>query len=285
MIAIFGGGIAAFCWGMSTVLAGRSSRQIGAASTLAWVGIAGAIVITPVVIWYGVPKAITLQDVILVLVAGFGSVVGLRLTYAALAKGKVGVVVAITSTEGAIAAVVAFVFGEAFGPVTALGVLLATAGVAAVGFGRHVDDSHEMVRDNRSAALTAGGAALIFGTSLYVSGDVAQRVGPPWVVFAARYLGVLTMAVPLLIRGQLQAARPALYFACAAGILESSGFVGFLWGAGDGIGIAAVVATQYATIATLISWFILHERLSRVQIAGIVTVIGGVVLLSVASVI
>ena len=67
--------------------------------------------ITPVVIWYGVPKAITLQDVILVLVAGFGSVVGLRLTYAALAKGKVGVVVAITSTEGAIAAIVAFVFG------------------------------------------------------------------------------------------------------------------------------------------------------------------------------
>ena len=61
MIAIVGGGIAAFCWGVSTVLAGRSSRQIGAASTLAWVGIAGAIVITPVVIWYGVPKAITLD--------------------------------------------------------------------------------------------------------------------------------------------------------------------------------------------------------------------------------
>ncbi len=283
MIAIFGGGIAACCWGVSTVLAGRSSRQNGAASTLAWVGIAGAIVITPVVIWYGVPTGITPQDIVLVLIAACGSVFGLRLTYAALAKGKVGVVVAITSTEGAIAAMVAFVLGEAFGPLTAVGVVLATAGVAAVGFGRHVDDSHEMVRDNRSAALTAGGAALIFGTSLYVSGDVAQRVGPPWVVFAARYLGVVTMAVPLLIRGQLQVARPALYFACIAGILESGGFIGFLWGAGHGVGIAAVIATQYATIATLISWFILHERLSRFQIGGIVTVISGVALLSVSS--
>lgn len=282
MIAVFGGGIAACCWGVSTVLAGRSSRQIGPASTLAWVGIAGAIVITPVVVWYGVPSGITWVDVLLVVIGACGSVLGLRLTYAALAKGKVGVVVAITSTEGAIAAMVAFAFGEAFGVVTAAGILLATAGVAAIGLGRHVDDSSEMVRDNRSAALTAGTAALVFGSCLFISGDVAQRVGPPWVVFAARFLGVLTMAVPLLIRRQLQVARPALYFACFAGVLESSGFIGFLWGAGHGIGVAAVVATQYATIATLISWFILNERLSRVQIGGLLTVVGGVVLLSVA---
>ena len=49
------------------------------------------------------------------------------------------------------------------------------------------------------------------------------------------------------------------------------------------MGVAAVIATQYATIATLISWFVLHERLSRVQIGGVVTVVCGVVLLSVAS--
>ena len=283
MISIIGGGIAACCWGVSTVLAGRSSRQIGPASTLAWVGIAGAVVITPVVVWYGIPSAITWEDILLVVIGSCGSVLGLRLTYAALAKGKVGVVVAITSTEGAIATLVAFAFGEAFGLLTAAGVLMATVGVAAIGLGRHVDDSHEMVRDNRSAALTAGAAALVFGSCMYVSGDVAQRVGPPWVVFGARFLGVLTMAVPLLIRRQLQVARPALYFACMAGVLESSGFIGFLWGAGQGIGVAAVVATQYATLATLISWFILRERLSRMQIGGLVTVICGVVLLSVAS--
>ncbi len=283
MIAVYGGLIAASCWGISTNLAGASARQIGPASTLAWVGIAGVVLMTPIVGWYGIPEGVTWWDGLLVLVGAVGSVVGLRLTYAALARGKVGVVVAITSTEGAIAAVIAFVLGESIGWTAALGIVLATLGVAAVGLGRHVDDSHEMVRDNRRAGVTATGAALIFGSSLYVSGDVAQRVGPPWVVFGARLLGVLIIAIPLLLRRQLQVARPGIYLACIAGLLECAGFLGFLWGASAGIAVAAVLATQYATIATLISWIVLRERLSHVQLGGIATVVVGVMVLSVSS--
>ncbi|MGI9186377.1 MAG: EamA family transporter, partial [Gaiellales bacterium] len=134
----------------------------------------------------------------------------------------------------------------------------------------------------RKAGVNAGIAAGVFGASLYVSGDVGARVGPPWVVMGARWLGILTMAVPQLARGRFSAARPALFFALAAGALESSGFLGFLWGAESSVGIAAVVATQYATIATLISWLLLGERLSRAQLAGVGAVVIGVIILSVS---
>lgn len=282
MLAVLGGLIAALAWGTSTILAGRSSRQIGAESTLGWVGIGGAIVITPVAVWYGIPSAATPIDFLIVLVAATGSVVGLRFTYKALSLGKVGVVVAITSTEGAIATIIAVLLGAPLGPLGALGVVLASAGVAAVGLGRHASDSEEMVRDGRRASLNATVAAAIFGTSLYVSGDIGRTVGPPWVVMGARWLGVATMALPLIVTRRFGTARPAIWFAMIAGVCESAGFLGFLWGAETNVGIAAVAATQYATVATLISWVVLRERLSRLQIAGVLVVIAGVVILSAA---
>ncbi len=282
MIAVFGGLIAAAAWGCSTIFASRSSRQIGAESTLGWVGIGGAIVITPIALIYGIKPGTEWTDWALVVVGAAGSVIGLRFTYKALSQGKVGVVVAITSTEGAIAAAIAFALGAPFGLLAGVGIMLATLGVAAVGLGRHAGDSAEAVRDSRKAAVNASVAAAVFGSSLYVSGDVAARVGPPWVVMGARWLGILTMAVPQLARGKFSAARPAVYFGLAAGGLESCGFLGFLWGAEANIGIAAVVATQYATIATLISWIVLRERLSRVQLGGIAAVVVGVILLSFA---
>ena len=281
MIALLGGLIAACAWGCSTILAGRSSRQIGAESTLGWVGIGGAVLITPIAVWYGFPDDTTWVDWVLVAAGAMGSVVGLRFTYRALSQGKVGVVVAITSTEGAIAATIAVVLGAPLGAMAAVGVVLASLGVAAVGLGRHEHDTAEMVRDNRRAAVNAGAAAVIFGTSLYVSGDIARRVGPPWVVMGARWLGILTMALPLIVTRRFGTARPAIWFAMTAGLLESTGFLGFLWGAGDNVGVAAVMATQYATVATLISWVVLRERLSRVQIGGVGVVVLGVIILAI----
>lgn len=280
MIALAGGGIAALMWGVSTILAGRASRQIGPSSTLALVGAGGLCLVVPIVVWVGLPEA-TARDWMLLVIAGLGSAVGLRLTYAALARGKVGVVVAITSTEGAIAAVIAVLLGEAIGGLAAAGIVLATVGVAAVGAGRHAEDSAVAVRDNRRAALTAGAAAAVFGSSLYVSGDLAGRVGGPWVVLFARITGLVTMGVPLLIRRDLRLERPGLWFALAAGLCESTGFLGFLWGASAGIGVAAVVATQYATIATVLSWILFHERLSPVQLGGVGAVVVGMALVAV----
>ena len=130
MIAVLGGLIAAAAWGCSTIFAGRASRQIGPESTLGWVGIGGAVVITPVALIYGIRPGTEWTDWALVVVAALGSVVGLRFTYKALSQGKVGVVVAITSTEGAIAAAIAFALGAPFGLLAGLGIALATGGVA-----------------------------------------------------------------------------------------------------------------------------------------------------------
>src|SRR5690348_7315121 len=66
-------------------------------------------------------------------VSGFGNVAGLGLVYAAVRRGKVGVVAPIASTEGAVAAVVAVALGEhlSAGVGTALGAVVVGVVLAA----------------------------------------------------------------------------------------------------------------------------------------------------------
>ena len=137
MIALLGGLGAALAWGTGTFCSARSSRSIGAWSVVGWVMLFGLLA-NLVVIAVGPslsPGSLSATDIGWMLVSGLGNVVGLILEYTALRRGKVGVVTPVTSTEGAIAAVLAVVAGEALGiapagllAVVVLGVVL--AGVA-----------------------------------------------------------------------------------------------------------------------------------------------------------
>lgn len=284
MTAIIGGLLGATCWGFSSILAGRSARGIGSAATLSWVALIGVVAILPLLLLEGLPRSISTRDLILLAIGAAGSVIGLGLTYRALAIGKVGVVVAITSTEGAIGAVFAIVAGERLGGVTAVGLFLAAAGVVIVALGRHASDSAATVSGNRRAAMFAGAASTVFGASLWASGDVAARVGSPLLIMTARLLGVITIALPLIVRRRLPVRNRAVPFAVGAGLIEILGFLAFLWGARESIAVAAVLATQYAVVATILSWILFHERLSRAQLGGIGVVITGVILVSVGQI-
>ena len=80
------------------------------------------------------PGSLGAADIAWMLVSGLGNAAGLLLEYTALRRGKVGIVTPVTSTEGAIAAVLAVAVGEALGvasagllAIVALGVVLAGA--------------------------------------------------------------------------------------------------------------------------------------------------------------
>ena len=64
--------------------------------------------------------------------SGLGSVIGLLLVYQGLKLGKVGVVTALASTEGAIAAMLAVVAGESLTIPVALMLCVIVAGIATV---------------------------------------------------------------------------------------------------------------------------------------------------------
>ena len=271
MTAIVGGVGAALCWAGATLCSSRSSREIGAPSVLAWVMLVGFVAVLPFAVEAGAPPHGSALGWFVVL--GLANIVGLLLEYTGLRRGKVGVVVAITSTEGAVAAILAAVFGEAVPAATAALLVVIAAGVvlAALEPGAPVPD-----RATKSAVPLAIGAAVSFGIGLYAAGRVSGQFPLAWVVIPARVLGVAFLVVPLAATRRLRITRSTVPLVVAAGLLEVVGFVSFVLGARHGIAVTSVLGSQFAALSAFGAFVLFGERLHRIQIAGIVAILVGV---------
>jgi drug/metabolite transporter (DMT)-like permease len=279
MIAILGGLGAAAAWALSTVCSSRSSRLLDPGSVVGWVMLTGLLIAGPVAVLGGMPAALGGSAGLWLALAGAGNVGGLLLAYAAMRVGQVALIAPVLSTEGAMAAGIAFLAGEAVAPrvgaalaVIVLGISLASVPAAEeqrFGGGHH----------GRAIALALG-AVLAFGSSLYAAGRAGDALPAAWVAAAARLVGVPVLALPLALSGRLRLTRRAVPLVVTAGVCEVLGFYAYTLGARHGIAIAAVLSSQFGTFAAIIGYLVLGERLSRVQVCGVAAVVAGVAALS-----
>src|SRR5581483_2037119 len=126
---VLGGLGAALAWAVSTVCSSRSSRLIHPLSVVAWVMLVGLVIAAPAAAITGVPARLHGSALAWLALAGIGNVVGLALEYFALRVGQVGVVAPLISTEGAIAALIAVIVGEALAPGVGLALAVVATGV------------------------------------------------------------------------------------------------------------------------------------------------------------
>ncbi len=278
VIAILGGLGAAIAWAITTLTAARASPLIGPPATLAWVMLTGLVVVGPVALREGTPDALDGGALTWLVLAGVGNVAGLLLVYSALRLGKVGVVAPISSSEGAVAAVIAVVAGEHLGIGT--GIALAVIALGIVLVARTPASVPDDERDDPRAALFALAAAGAFGLSLYSTGRASVDLPVAWAVLPPRVLGVALLTVPLLLSGRLRLTRAAAPYVVAGGIAEVAGFVSFAFGARHGIAISAVLASQFAAIAAVAAAFLFQERLGRTAVAGVIVIAAGVAAVS-----
>jgi drug/metabolite transporter (DMT)-like permease len=290
MIAILGGLGAAAAWAISTLCSSRSSRMIEPRSVVAGVMLVGLVITAPIATLKGIPSQLDASSGAWLVISGAGNVVGLVLTYHALRIGQVVLVAPLVSTEGAIAAVLALLAGETLAPGVGVALAIIAAGVCVAAIPpsarsepRVRDAGHPAaaVAHPAAAAVLAMLAAGTFGLSLYATGKAAATLPASWVVLSARVIGTITLAVPLAAAGRLQLTRRALPLVVASGVCEVLGFFSYTAGARDGIAVAAVLSSQFAAIAAVAAYLLFGERLSRIQLGGVIGVIAGVALLSV----
>ena len=279
MLSIVCGLGAAVAWATSTLCASRASRLISIGSLVAWVTTVGMLVAGPAVAIVGVPPSLDAGVAGWLVVSGAGNVIGLLLGYSALRIGKVGLVAPITSTEGAVAALLAVIAGERLSPavgatlgVIAIGVALAATAPAA---------SEPARRANIRAGLLAAAAAVSFGLGIYATGRVSNAIGIAWAVMPPRLLGVVAIAVPLAFTSRLRMTRRALPLVITAGLGEVAGYASYAIGARHSLAVSAVLGSQFAAIATFVGFLLFRERLGRFQIAGVAAIIAGVSALAV----
>jgi drug/metabolite transporter (DMT)-like permease len=278
LIALLGGLGAALAWGTGSFCSARASRMIGAVSVVAWVMLLGLLANLALIAVGPRPGSLTATDGAWMLVSGLGNVGGLLLEYSALRRGKVGIVTPVASTEGAIAALLAVVAGEALG--LASGGLLAIVALGVVLAGVAPEERLALERRGSGAFWLAALAALSFGIGIFATGHLSASLPIGWAVLPPRLVGVVAVTIPLALSGRLKLARAALPLVAFTGLAEVLGFVCFALGARDSVAVAAVLGSQFAAVASVAAYLFLRERLTRLQLAGVVVILGGVAALT-----
>jgi drug/metabolite transporter (DMT)-like permease len=277
VIAILCGLGAAVAWAVTSLTATRASRLIGSPATLAWVMLTGIVIVGPVALAEGRPSGLDGQSAAWLAIAGTGNVVGLLLVYVGVRIGKVGVVAPISSSEGAVAALIAVAAGEHLGAGTGIALGVTVLGVVlAARPSREPEPEH----DDPRAALLAAAAAGCFGASLYATGRASADLPIAWAVLPPRVLGVAFVTLPLLMAGRLRLTREAAPFVVGSGIAEVVGFVSYAIGARHGIAVTAVLASQFAALAAVAAAFLFRERLGRSGVVGVAVIALGVAAVS-----
>jgi drug/metabolite transporter (DMT)-like permease len=286
MIAILGGLGAAMCWATGTLTSSRAGRLIGPTSTVAWMMLVGVLEAGPLALASGPLPEMTPQLTFYLLASGLGGVAGLTLAYRALRYGKVGVVAAITSTEGAIAAAMSVATGEQLTAVVAALLCLIAAGVAYVAMaagdttGGAADSG--LRHDPRQAVALAVAAAFCFGVSIFFTAQAGKSVPPFTAVLAIRVTGFVLVFIPMLVTRRLRLTRSAVPMVVVIGTAEVLGNASYVIGGQQSIAVAAVLASQFAAIAALAAFLLFNERLSSRQRGGIIGIVAGVALLALA---
>ena len=279
MIAILGGVGAALAWALSTLCSSRASRIVDPASVVAWVSLSGLVVIAPFVIADGIPARLDWGSGGWLLLAGAGNIGGLQVAYLAYRSGTVALIAPLVATEGAIAALIAILAGESVGAATLLALAVIALGVFLAALPARAGSVSTAVHDVRVLAL-AGSAAALFGVSLYATGRVSSTLPLAWVVLSTRAVGSALVAVRLLAGRRPSLAGGIAPLVLTAGVCEVLGFSSYTLAARHDIAVAAVVACQFAALTAIGGYVFFGERLGRVQVLGVVVLLGGVTFLS-----
>jgi drug/metabolite transporter (DMT)-like permease len=242
---------------------------------LAWVMLVGLVVTAPPALASGIPDAFNGRRLLWFAVSGIANVGGLLLAYDAMRVGKVSIVAPISSTEGAIAALIAVAAGESLRGSSALVLAAIALGVVLASRTRSDRAAHPP-----RATLLAFGSALAFGLGLYATGRISSSLPIVWAVLPPRLVGVAVLTAPLLVRGRLPIPARALPLVVFSGLCEVGGFVCYSAGARHSIAIAAVLASQFAAVAAVAAFVFFRERLTQVQLGGVLLVATGVAVLS-----
>jgi drug/metabolite transporter (DMT)-like permease len=217
--------------------------------------------------------------------AGFSGGIGVALLYRALAIGKMAVVAPTTAVIAAMIPVVfAFVLGERLRPLTLIGVALALVAIALVSRPARQDDDLEPAQSSPrklppgfALAMLSGIAVGIFFLSLARTTMAAGM----WPLIATRIASIVLFGSIAFATGRtLRMSAPATVTAVTGGALDMAANALYMIAARIGpLSIVVTLASLYPASTVILARVVLGERLSLVQISGIICALGAVLII------
>jgi drug/metabolite transporter (DMT)-like permease len=285
------------CWGAADFFGGIQSRHLPALTVAFWSQVAGALALGAALAIEGPPPNAT--GFAWGLAAGIGGGCALTLFYRGLAEGTMSIVAPISACGAIVPVAAALLTGNQPGTLAALGVLIAITGIVLVSRPTSTPatpgNPANRGRSGRVAAMALG-AALGFGL-FYVfvdAGTTGSRGAPLWVIAGARTSSLAILSTIALVgqrgwrdrRGRWSALRwPGRRIGPVAlvGIGDTGANLLFAYAAiGGNLAVVGVLGSLYPVATVVLARWLLGERLSGGQNAGVVLALTGVGLLAAA---
>lgn len=274
--------VAALGFGLADFEGALAGRRIGSL----WAVIVGqalsAVVMTVVLVATDTSLNVLAPFVGFVVVNGICAAIAYQTHYRALELGPVAVVSPISAAYAVVGVLLAVIFlDERPGGIAFLGMAVTVVGVALVS-----TDLRELragIRGVSRGVRWAMASAVAFGVAGFLLGYLAQRAG--WVagLWASRMAQVICY-IPLAVvaRRQLPRLRDrrGLAIAIFAAMADIVGVIGLSVGSDRGfVSVTIAASAVFPLVAVVLAFLILHERLAPNQLAGIGSVVAGLLLL------
>jgi drug/metabolite transporter (DMT)-like permease len=268
----------AVVYGASDFLGGLSSRRasvFGVVVLSQAVGLLALLVLLP---WLGGP--VQPADLAWGAAAGLAGAAGLVVFFRALASGVMSVVAPVTAvTAAAVPVLVGLLSGDSVPAWAAVGIALALVAVVLVS----ADGGLSALRTARPAsllpALVAGAA---FGVFFVLLDRTSADAGLTPLVAARVASAAFVAVLAVLGRQSLRVPRPAVPLVALSGVGDMTANALFLLATqqGGALAITGVLASLYPVSTVVLAQLVLRERLGGAQVAGLVTAVAAVVLIT-----
>jgi uncharacterized membrane protein len=256
--------ITALSYGIGDFTGGLAARRAPSLQVTATAHTIGLLGLTVAALAVGAEQ-VTGIDLAWGAASGLAGCVGIVLLYRALAEGVMSVVSPVTAVVGAaVPVVVGLATGDRPGPLAVLGIAVALVAITLV------SRSGPVGHVTPHVLMLALGSGLGFGMFFVAVAQIDEAAGL-WPLALGRVVSV-TAAVGL---GIMRAQRPfvprtALALSAVAGVLDVLANVSYLYATQAGmLSVVAVIAALYPAGTVLLAMTVTHERLSRVQAAGL----------------
>jgi len=301
------------CWGAADFFGGIQSRRLPALTVAFWSQAAGALALAVALVVLVVEGSRPVAaGVAWGLAGGIGSGLALALFYRGLAEGTMSVVAPVSACGAVVPVAAALLTGDRPDPLAGVGVLAAVTGVVLVSRTRPPTRggtrAHGGAGDDAAVPATPGrpgrparpgrvlamalGSAVGFGLFyVFVDAGTASMAGttgsggsPLWVIAGARASSLVMLAMIALVR------RSALRWpgrrigpVALVGIGDTGANLLFAYAATTGnLAVVGVLGSLYPVATVVLARWLLGERLSGGQNAGVVLALTGVGLLAAA---
>jgi drug/metabolite transporter (DMT)-like permease len=270
--------LASVGWGVADFGGGLTSRRAPVLGVLFWSQVASLVVGVPILLLAHEP-AMRSEDLAISVAGGILGAVGLSFLYRGLAVGRMGVVAPVAAVLTATLPVAYGFLTEGLpSTVAVLGILLAAVSVVLVS--RSPEDSG----GRPSGVWYAIAAGCTFGMFTIAANGLADDLIVTPVVLI-RFTSILTVATWILARRQPWRVSRRLWPALLiVGVVDMSATASYLSAIAIGpLAIAAILASLYPVVTTILAAAVLRERISPVHAVGILAAGVAVVLIAGAS--